>query len=313
MAETREAPADGHGLRGRKVAVIGLGAMGAAMAERLAGAGAALTVFNRTRGRALAFADRCGAAVAATPRRAASGAYAVLVSVAADADLEEVLLGPDGVFAARPVPRVVINASTVAPATTLRLSEHGPLLDAGVLGNRGHAAAGELRWYVGGPAELVELALPVLGHLAKQVRHVGQAGTGMRLKLAMNLVMGLEMQALAEAVALGEAGGLDRSCVLDAITDSGFAAPVMRFKAPRMTANRYDDPDFRLALMAKDLSHAAAEAASAGTELPMTEAAARSHRAAVAAGHGDADCAAIVQTIAGGTPATVPARAEAAR
>jgi 3-hydroxyisobutyrate dehydrogenase-like beta-hydroxyacid dehydrogenase len=298
----------GMSLRGRPIGVIGLGTMGRAMASRLAGAGALLTVFNRTSARAADFAAGTGAAVARSPRAAAAGADAVLVSVGADADLDEVLLGPDGVFAAVPAPGVILNTSTVAPATARRLSELGPLVDVGILGNRAHAAGGELRAYVGGGADLVELSRPVLDPLAKQILHVGQAGGGMRLKLAMNLLMGLEMQALAEVVALGEAGGIDRAAMLDAVTGSGFAAPVMRYKAGRMAAGRFGDPDFRLALMAKDLSHAAAEAAASGTYLPMAEAAAHTHRAAVEAGHGDADCAVIVQAIAGpaepGTPGT---------
>jgi 3-hydroxyisobutyrate dehydrogenase len=294
------------GLDGLRIAVVGLGAMGGAMARRLAGADAEVVVFNRTRERAVAFAETHGGTAAATPREAARGADAVLVSVSADDDLAQVLLGPDGVYAADPAPRVVIGASTVAPATVIRLAGQGPLVDAGMLGNRDHAEKGELRWYVGGPVDLVELARPVLAHLGQQVVHVGATGGGMRLKLVMNLVMGLEMQTLAEAVALGEAGGLSRADVLDAISGSGFAAPVMRFKARRMAAGRYTEPDFRLALMAKDLAHANAEAAAAGTDLPMAGAAACTHRAAVAAGHGDADCAAIVETVAGGARTEVP-------
>ena len=93
----------------------------------------------------------------------------------------------------------------------------------------------------------------VLDDLGKEVLHVGALGAGMELKLVLNLVMGLEMQALAEAAAFGESRGLDRTLLLQVIAGSGFASPVMRFKTRRMIAGRYGDPDFRLRLMAKDL------------------------------------------------------------
>src|SRR3569833_4480930 len=98
-----------------------------------------------------------------------------------------------------------------------------------MLGNRDHAEKGELRWYVGGPVDLVELARPVLTHLGQQVVHVGATGGGERLKLVMNLVMGLEMQTLAEAVALGEAGGLSRADVLAALLGCGFSVLFLCF------------------------------------------------------------------------------------
>lgn len=275
------------------VAVVGLGTMGGGMAERVAETGAVLRVFNRTAGRAGAGLD-----VAATPEEAALGADVVLVSVADDAALRDVLTGPDGVFVAEP--RLVVNATTVAPDTVRELAELGPLIDAGVLGNGQHARGGLLRWYVGGPDHLVRRAEPVLHALGRQVLHVGALGSGMTLKLIMNMVMGVEMQVLAEATGLGAAAGLDRRVVLDAVAGSGFAAPVMRFKAGRMARRSYERPDFRLRLMAKDLALATAEADRNGVVLPMAGAAASSHDEAVRRGHGDDDCAAIAELFANG-------------
>jgi 3-hydroxyisobutyrate dehydrogenase len=273
------------------IAVIGLGTMGAAMAERLEASGATLQVYNRTHGRA-----RGRVTEGSTPCVAALGADLVLVSVADDAALRDVLTGPDGVFQAEPA--LVVNATTVAPGTVRELAGRWPLLDAGVLGNGQHARTGMLRWYVGGPEALVRHAEPVLAGLGQQVRHVGALGSGMTLKLIMNLVMGVEMQVLAEAVALGAAGGLDRRLVLDAVAGSGFAAPVMRFKAARMAERSYERPDFRLRLMAKDLALAVAEAAEEGVELPMAAAASLAHADALAHGLGDEDCAAIAELFA---------------
>jgi 3-hydroxyisobutyrate dehydrogenase len=287
--EARPAP----DLRDWTIAVIGLGTMGGGMAHRVAQTGARLRVFNRTAGRA-----RDGFTVAATPAEAARDTDLVLVSVADDAALRAVLTGEDGVFEAAPA--LVVIATTVAPDTVRDLAGRGPLVDAGVVGNGLHAHSGHLRWYVGGPDELVRRAEPVLRALGRQVLHVGALGSGMTLKLVMNMVMGVEMQVLAEAAALGMAGGLDRCLVLDAIAGSGFAAPVMRFKAERMAECSYERPDFRLRLMAKDLALATAEADRSGLVLPMSAAVARSHAQAVQGGHGDADCAVIAELFGGG-------------
>jgi len=174
------------------------------------------------------------------------------------------------------------------------------VLDAGVLGNAAHARAGELRVYVGGDDEAFAAVEPLLADLGKQVRHLGALGAGMELKLALNLIMGLEMQALSEAVAYGVSRGLDRGLVLEAIAESGFSAPVMSFKARRMAARRYEAPDFRLSLMAKDLALVSDGAASEGVHLPLAESARRTHDAAVGAGLGELDCAAILSAFENG-------------
>lgn len=280
-------------LRAWTIAVIGLGTMGAGMARRVADAGAALRVFNRTPGRAGDLLARPGVIQAGTPAQAAQGADLVLVSVTDDAALQDMLVGARGVFASGPA--VVVNATTVAPETVRGLAACGPLVDAGVLGNGEHARSGLLRWYVGGQQNLVAQAEPVLTALGRQVLHVGGPGSGMVLKLAMNLLMGIEMQALAEVTELGVCGGLDRQVVLDAVADSGFAAPVMKFKAKRMAGHEYSTPDFRLRLMAKDLALAVTQADSGGLTLPMTVSAAGMHDAAVSSGFGDEDCAAIAR------------------
>jgi len=117
----------------------------------------------------------------------------------------------------------------------------------------------------------------------------------MELKLALNLVMGLEMQAMAEAVAFGVARGLPRHAVLGAIAGSGFSSPVMRFKSRRMIAGSYGAPDFRLRLMAKDLALVGDAAEQTGVRLPMSASAREEHERAIDDGLGDLDCAAIVE------------------
>lgn len=278
--------------------MIGLGAMGSGIAHRLRSQGYPTSVWNRTAGKAAAL-EAAGARVAPTPREAAAGADAVLVSVADGNALSEVLNGADGAFAGLAAGSVLINMSTVAPAQVQGLAAAAgrlgvAVLDAGVLGNAIHARSGELRVYVGGDAETLARCGPLLDCVGKEVVHVGDLGAGMELKLTLNLIMGLELQALSEAVAFGVGRGLDRAVVLEAIAGSGFSSPVMSFKARRMAARRYGEPDFRLALMAKDLALVDHGAATAGISLPLAASARRTHDSAVAAGLGDLDCAAIM-------------------
>lgn len=284
------------------VGFIGLGSMGGGMAHRLLAQGHQVHVWNRTREKAEDLLA-AGATVARTPRDAAAGADVVLLSVADGLALRSVTDGLDGAFAGLRPHAVLVNTSTVHPEQ-LRAFATRPeavarhLVDAGVLGNTEHAREGQLRIYAGGDAEAIERCRPVLDDLGKEVVHVGPLGAGMELKLVLNLVMGLEMQALAEAAAFGVARGLDQAQVLQAIAGSGFASPVMSFKARRMIAQRFDNADFRLTLMAKDLGLVADGAAELGLSLPMTGAAREQHNAAVAAGLGELDCAAIVAQIA---------------
>ncbi|WP_052852534.1 NAD(P)-dependent oxidoreductase [Streptomyces avicenniae] len=279
------------------VAVLGLGVMGGGIARRLLDQGLPLTVWNRSPGRAAELAD-LGATVAPTPAEAARDADLVLVSLADGAATQEVLLGQDGVLADGPVAGVLASASTISPDVLRVLRERTPaVLDLGLLGNGTHARTGELRVYVGGTDKDLARARDVLDLVAKQVVHVGGPGDGMRLKLLMNTLMGIQVQAMAEAAALGESAGLDRRAVLDAITDSGFATPVMGFKARRLAADRYDRPDFRLRLMAKDLALATAEAERTGLELPLVRTALATHDEAVRRGDGDLDCAAVARAV----------------
>jgi 3-hydroxyisobutyrate dehydrogenase-like beta-hydroxyacid dehydrogenase len=284
------------------VAVIGLGVMGEGIARRLLDQGIPLTVWNRSAERAAALAE-AGATMARTPAAAARHADLILVSLADGTATEQVLLGTDGVLADGPVDGVLASASTISPDLLRVLRERTPsVLDLGLLGNGDHARNGELRVYVGGEDKDLARAGDILGLLAKQVVHVGGPGDGMRLKLLMNTLMGVQVQAMAEAVALGESSGLDRGVVLDAITASGFATPVMGYKARRLAAGRYDKPDFRLRLMAKDLGLAVAEASRTGLGLPLVQTALATHDEAVRRGDGDLDCAAVSRTIAAPQP-----------
>ncbi|MER5772300.1 NAD(P)-dependent oxidoreductase [Streptomyces sp. NPDC001985] len=279
------------------VAVLGLGSMGTGLATRLLDRGVRVRVWNRTAERAAPLAD-AGAVTAAHPAEAIEGTSAAICTVADSEALAAVLRGPDGILSGAPYPGALVCASTVAPDEVVRLTGgHHSVLDVGMLGNREHARSGELRLFVGGEERVFTAGLPLLELLGKEVVHLGGLGSGMRMKLLLNLLMGIEVQAMAEAVELAAASGLDRGLVLGAIAGSGFASPVMAFKSKRLTAGRFDQPDFRLRLMAKDLLLASSQAEAAGLRLPLLAAATETHVSATERGHGDEDCVAVAHVL----------------
>ncbi|MGW7365739.1 NAD(P)-dependent oxidoreductase [Streptomyces sp. NPDC054841] len=279
------------------VAVLGLGRMGTGLATRLLGQGIQVRVWNRTSERTEPLA-RAGAVAAAHPADAVEGTSAAICTVADGEALGTVLRGPDGVLARGAYPGALICASTVAPEEVVSIAGSVPsVLDVGMLGNREHARDGELRLFVGGEERVFSAGRPLLEMLGKEVVHLGALGSGMRMKLLLNLLMGIEVQALAEATELAAATGLDRQLVLRTIAGSGFASPVMAFKSRRLASGRFDEPDFRLRLMAKDLMLATKQAAAAGLRLPLAAAAAETHVRATEQGLGDEDCAAVTRAL----------------
>jgi 3-hydroxyisobutyrate dehydrogenase len=296
--------AAGTGMAGtgiKRIGFAGLGAMGSGMATRLIQQGYELTVYNRT-------AERCeplaalGARVASDPVELADGVDAVFVSLADAGAVLNVLFGPDGDggTASRLAPgTIVADLSTVPPdfARTLaeRLTTQGLRpLDTCVLGNAQHARDGELRFMVGGPAEDLAAIRPVLDAMGKEVTHLGDNGMGATMKLVLNLIMGVQMQAMAEAVVFGERAGLPRETVLRLIAASGFSSPVMKFKAGVMQRRAFGRADFRLSLMRKDMTLVLAACQQLAVPMPVCEATYTALTAAMHQGLGELDCAAVL-------------------
>lgn len=298
----------------QRIGFLGLGAMGSGMASRLATAGFEVSVFNRTAAKAEPLAE-LGVRVAQRPALAAQGVDVLVLSLASAAAVDEVLFGPDGALAAADPNTLVADTSTISPdaarAMAARIAAAGHrALDACVLGNAKHAADGELRFMIGG-AEADVLALrPVLDVLAKDVVRVGDHGMGATAKVAMNLLMGVQLQAFAEAIVFGERAGLDRGDLIRMITASGYSSPMMKFKGGAMARRAFDRADFRLSLMRKDMLLALAEGQRHGVPMPATSASYDVLTAAMNAGLGELDCAAVlaeVERMAGVTDQPWPA------
>jgi 3-hydroxyisobutyrate dehydrogenase len=278
--------------------------MGAGMAGRLLGAAFPLTVYNRSAGKA---ASLCagGAILAASPREAAAQAGFVVSMVADDNASRGMWLGEAGALSGVAPGTVLIESSTLSVGWIRELAAAAAaygceLLDAPVTGSRPQAASGELCFLVGGPAGALEKARPVLEPMSRAIVHLGPAGSGALLKLINNFLCGVQVAALAEAVALIERGGLDREKSLEVLTGGAPGSPLVKAVSGRMTARDYVPPNFALRLMAKDLAYAAAEGKLHGFDPATAAAALEVFQHAISHGDGDRDLSAVVEQFRAG-------------
>ena len=285
-----------------RIAFLGLGQMGTPMAARLLEAGHELTVWNRTRAKADSLVEQ-GATVAASPADAVAGADAVVTMLANPAALEQVLFADDGVVGALSPGQWLIEMSTVGPDTirsvARRLPEQVTLVDAPVRGSVPQATAGRLAIYVGATRAAFEHVEPLLAPLGTP-EHVGGPGAGAAAKLVANLILGVAITALGEALALGDTLGLDRATVLDVLTETPIGATVTA-KRPNIESGNYP-PNFKLRHALKDL-RLATETAD-GKKLELTAAARNWLEQAAADGAADLDVSAVVATILAAVPST---------
>jgi 3-hydroxyisobutyrate dehydrogenase/2-hydroxy-3-oxopropionate reductase len=277
-----------------RVAWIGLGAMGARMARRLASAGHDLTVWNRTPDRADLLAGT-RARVAATPAEAVRGVDAVLVMLADPAALREVTEGPAGVAAAVGPGTTVVDMSTVGPIAVARLLEVLPqgvtLLDAPVLGSLAEADAGTLTLLVGGTATAVAEMRPVLSLLG-QLIHLGPTGAGASAKLVANFTLLGTVAMLGEALAMADGLGLQREVTWRVLAHTPLAAQASR-RRPVVESGTFA-PRFTLGQARKDADLIVVAAGAAGTDLPLARAAQAWLAGAEAAGLGALDYTAVL-------------------
>ena len=284
----------------KNVAFLGLGVMGGGMAARLLEARVPLTVWNRHRDRTAALASR-GARVASSPAEAAAGAEIVIAMVADDEGSKAVWLGQDGALGGARPGTLLIESSTLSPAwiadLAARASDRGcDLLDAPGTGSKSHAASGLLLFLVGGRADVVVRAHPVLSLMSRDIMHVGPTGAGSRLKLINNFMCGVQAAALAEGLAMIERGGLDRETAMAVLAKGAPGSPLVNAVGPRMT-NRDYTVNFGLALMHKDLTYACAEGDRLGVPLRTAATARQLFGAAIEAGHGTEDFSAVVEPL----------------
>jgi 3-hydroxyisobutyrate dehydrogenase-like beta-hydroxyacid dehydrogenase len=258
----------------RTVAILGCGRMGSAMAERLAGQGVTVVVYNRTPDRATSLAERIGAAAAATPAEAASRADIVISMVADDAAVADLYNEADGVTAGIRTGAVAIDMSTVLPDTIRSLASAiracgAGVLDAPVSGSVSLAREGGLTIMVGGDAADLQRARPILDQLGRRIFHLGPLGSGAVMKLAVNtLIFGLN-EAVAEGLVLAERNGIDRALAYDVLAASAAGAPMVGYKREAFVDPKAAPVAFSLVLAAKDLGLIEQLAAASNTPMPQ--------------------------------------------
>lgn len=279
-----------------RVALLGTGIMGGAMARNLAGAGHDVVVWNRTRSKAEQLTDT-GVGVADTPADAATGADLLVTMLFDAAATEAAVTGPRGAFAAASGPGVWLQAATVGDdwerLASLAEAAGVTYLDAPVLGTRGPARQGTLVQLLAGPVAGRDLAMPAVEAWSSTIVVTGdEPGSASRTKLAVNATLALVNGAAAEALVLADRLGVGGERLLELIGDGPLWAPVMKVKGRSMLDGELD-PHFPLEGLHKDVVLAREAAGLDDDELPSLAGVLDALRAAVDAGDGRLDMAAV--------------------
>jgi len=280
------------------VGVIGLGLMGRPMGMNILKAGYPLTVWNRTASRADELVA-AGAKLASSPHEVAAASDFLITMVSDPPALEEILWGERGAMAALKRGSIYMDSSTVSPALARKIAaacaeRDVKFLDAPVTGGDWGARKGELVFMIGGDAETLKEAEPVIGVLGKKWFHLGPNGAGQTIKLAMNAILALQVGALAEAIALVRGAGLQAEKLVEVLQSSMARSGVLDVKAPNLLKGEYV-PSFPLRLMHKDLGLALDLANQLGVPLPATAAARETYSAVKGASKEDLDYSAVMK------------------
>ena len=273
------------------IGFIGMGHMGSHMAQRLLDAGYQVTVYDRTEEKAQELGQR-GAMVAQTPKELAANCQVVMACVTNDEAQHDVMSGPDGALAGVHAGSMIIDLSTVSPDASRRLFQAAqeqsvPMIDAAVSGSVPQVDQGSLVIFVGGEHTTYEQCKPLLDILGKNSFYMGASGMGTTMKLVVNTLLGLGMQALAEAIALGEKAGVEKELLLDVLGQTAVLTPGQKSKLENVRREQYPT-NFALSLMHKDLSLVLSRAYDLSVSMPATAAAQQMYTAAMAKGM-DAD------------------------
>jgi 2-hydroxy-3-oxopropionate reductase len=269
------------------IGFIGLGIMGRPMARNLMAAGYRLVVFDVLP--AAVEEVVAGGATAGVSPRAVAAETDVLITMLPDSpEVRSVYLGPDGAFEALRAGWLAIDMSSIAPGTARELAERAAaagaeILDAPVSGGDKGAIAGTLSIMVGGSEAGFDRARPILEVMGKTIVHVGPAGAGQVVKVCNQVVVGVVIEAVAEALVLGAKAGVDPGRIADVLQGGLAATKVLEMRRQNMLSGRFD-PGFRIRLHLKDLKNALELAREEGVSLPATAAVEQLMRAAAVNG-----------------------------
>lgn len=285
----------------RRVGFVGLGIMGAPMAQNLLRAGFELTVWNRT-------AAKCeplvaaGATAAGSPAAVAAASEVTISCVTNSADVEQVALGAGGIAEGANPGSVYIDCSTISPEATRAIAatlatRQIAMLDCPVSGGDVGAKAGTLAIMAGGDPEVFERCLPALQAMGRTIVHVGPSGSGQVVKLCNQVAGGLNLLAMAESIALARRAGVDPAKMLEVVSAGAASSWMLQNLGPRALNGDFA-PGFMVELMQKDLRLALEAAAASRTPLPGTALVSQLYTAIEAEGRGRDGTQAIVDAIA---------------
>lgn len=274
-----------------RVAFLGLGIMGHAMATNLVKAGHEVSAWNRSPGKTVE-----GARAADSPADAAQGAEVVWLCVSDTAAVESVLFGENGVEQSLAEGMIIADSSTISPSATRKFAERvaqkgARYVDSPMTGSKTGAEAGTLLFIVGGDEAEIEKLKPLYAAMGKKIFRMGEIGKGQSAKLVMNLQIALIYEGFAEALALAAKLGVDAEKLVHLVNASMVKSGVVEYKAP-FVLQRDFSPNFPLRLMRKDIRLALEAAKEARVKLPGLETVEEVYDVAVEEGHADLDYAA---------------------
>jgi 3-hydroxyisobutyrate dehydrogenase-like beta-hydroxyacid dehydrogenase len=284
----------------KTISYLGLGTMGSSMASNLLKAGYELVVWNRSATKSKSFA-RKGARVADTPAEAVGGVDLVMYSLSNDQAVEEVVFGAKGILRGITEGQVAIDMSTVLPATSLREQEAYTklgvdFLDVPVFGSKKESADAKLWIMASGNKAIFEKVKPVLEHLGQTVHYFGKTGNAAAMKLVGNLIVALQMEALAEGLVLAQKAGLDLSTVMEVVKVADFRSPLLVSNGQNILKRDFS-PSFGLKLMLKDAGLIERFGNSLESPVPALGVAKKNLESAVALGFGKENASAVIKAL----------------
>ncbi|MGA8160683.1 MAG: NAD(P)-dependent oxidoreductase [Acidobacteriaceae bacterium] len=255
---------------------IGLGLMGSRLMRRLNSMGWRVQGWNRTEAPTLPL-KRMGLNIVDNLPALVHTSDVLLSSLTNDDAVRAVYLAPEGVFASVHPETIILEMSTISSELSARLHEKAAerrayLIDLPVSGSTPAVEAGTITLFAGGQQEIFDHCIPIFQSIAKRWYRMGPATAGIRMKLVVNLLLGVNMVAIAEAVSLGQHLDLDRDTLLNVLPETAVIAPAFKGKFAKIKAGNFS-PEFPLQLMAKDMRLVHVAALDSQTDLPTTHAA----------------------------------------
>jgi 3-hydroxyisobutyrate dehydrogenase-like beta-hydroxyacid dehydrogenase len=284
----------------KTISYLGLGTMGSGMASNLLKAGYKLTVWNRSPKKCGPFGKK-GARVADTPADAVRDTELVMYSLSNEEAVEEVVFGPKGILRGINEGQIAIDMSTVLPATSLReqkaYAKHGvDFLDVPVFGSKQESSDAKLWILAAGNKAVFEKVKPVLEHLGQTIHYFGKNGNAAAMKLVGNLIVALELEALAEGLVLAQKAGLDLSTVMEVVKVADFRSPLLVSNGQNILKRNFS-PSFALKLMLKDADLIAKFSQSLESPTPALPVVQKKFKSAVALGFGQENASALIKSL----------------